>query len=112
MRVNFKIMSQNFNPSTYSETGSTSSIMDYRFTTDLSALQTFSMKFSMVENFIMFFDNWFVDIGDFAFFIQSYLDNAPKMNIRTYDFSYLGTSTFAKKYQLWDTYGYLSFDWS
>lgn len=35
MRVSYKIMGQNFNPSEYQENGSTSSVMKRRFTTDL-----------------------------------------------------------------------------
>ena len=70
------------------------------------------MKFSVVENFIRLFDSWFVDIRDFAFFLSDYIENNPKMNIKTYDYEYLGSSTFSKKYQLTPIYGYYSVDYS
>lgn len=46
----------------------------------------------------MLFDSWFVDLSDFAFFFTSYIESAPKMNIKTYDFEYLGSSTSESKF--------------
>lgn len=69
MRVYYKIMGQNFNPSEYSQNLKTSSVMKRRFTTDLMTLFTVSMKIGVRENKISLFDSWFVDLRDFAFFI-------------------------------------------
>jgi len=81
MRVSYKIMGQNFNPSEYSQNLKTSSVMKRRFTTDLMTQFTVSMKIGVRENHISLFDSWFVDLRDFAFFIKKYIDGAPKMNI-------------------------------
>ena len=51
-------------------------VIKYRFTTDLLALSSRSMKFSIKENFIRFFNSWFVDLRDFTFFIKKYIKNA------------------------------------
>ena len=51
-------------------------VIKYRFTTDLLTLSSRSMKFSIKENFIRFFNSWFVDLRDFTFFIKKYIKNA------------------------------------
>ena len=56
------------------------------------------MKIGVRENKISLFDSWFVDLRDFAFFIQKYIDSAPKMNILVYDLEFMGTSNFSPKY--------------
>ena len=96
VRVEYKILGQNFNPSRFEENGATTPVIKRRFTTDLMSDFTQSMKFSVVENFVRFFNSWFVDLRDFTFFIQGYIDSSAKMNIRTYDFDFLGTSTSLK----------------
>lgn len=112
MRVNYKIMAQNFNPKEYSESGKTTSVIRRRFTTDLMAAFSQSMKFNVVENTVALFNSWFVDLRDFRFFIKSYINNNIQYNIHTYDFTYTGTSFFAPKYSTIDIYGYFSLDWS
>ena len=87
-------------------------VIKYRFTTDLLTLSSRSMKFSIKENFIRFFNSWFVDLRDFTFFIKKYIKNAEQMNLRTYSFDYLGQSQFAQKYTNNPIYGYLSIDFS
>ena len=74
MRLTYKIMAQMFNPEQFSETQSVSPAMKRRFTTDLMKDFTQSMKYSVIENFVRFFDFWFVDLRDFTFFIQGYID--------------------------------------
>ena len=76
MRVTYKIMSQNFNPKEYSQNGRTTTVMRKRFTTDLMSNFVQSMKFTIVENSLRFFDNWFIDLRDFTFFIKSYIDGS------------------------------------
>jgi len=44
-------------------------VIKRRFTTDLLKFSTRSMKFSVKENFVRFFNSWFVDLRDFTFFI-------------------------------------------
>lgn len=90
VRLEYKIMAQNFNPKTYSQEGQMTHVMKRRFSTDLMLDFSQSMKFSVVENFIRLFDSWFIDIRDFTFFLKSYIDNNPKMNIKTYNYDFLG----------------------
>lgn len=112
MRVNFKIMGQNFNPKEYKENGKTTSVIRRRFTSDLMAAFSQSMKFTVVENAIELFDLWFVDLRDFRFFLEGYIETDVQFNLRTHDFNYIGTSFFAPKYQTNAIYGYYSIDWS
>ncbi len=61
-----------------------------RFNTDLMSDFSVSVKYSIRENCIKLFNAWVVDLRDFAFFLSNYIENAPKMNIKTYDFVYNG----------------------
>jgi len=69
VRVEYKIMSQNFNPSDYKKNDSTTTVIRKRFTTDLMTEFVQSMKYTIVESTLLFFDEWFVDLRDFTFFI-------------------------------------------
>ena len=112
IRMTYKIMAQNFNPEQYAEDGKMRPIIKRRFTTDLMLDFSQSMKFSVIENFIRLFDSWFVDFRDFTFFLSGYIDGNPKMNLRTYDYEFLGTSNFSQKYQAESIFGFFSVDWS
>ena len=83
-----------------------------RFTTDLMSNFVQSMKYSVGANIIKFFDLWFVDLRDFAFFLKSYISSDPKFNIRIQSFDFSGTAVFAAKYAENPIYGYFSVDWS
>lgn len=65
-----------------------------RLNTDLQTIFSTSVKFGVVENYIKFFDYWFVDLRDFAFFIPGYIENSPNMNIKEISFDALGQATF------------------
>lgn len=64
--------------------------MKKRFNTDLMSDFSVSVKYSIRENSIKLFNAWVLDLRDFAFFLSNYIETAPKMNIKSYDFVYNG----------------------
>ena len=95
VRVNWKIMAQNFNPDYYAEHNEMQPVIKHRFNTDLMKAFTSSTKFGIIKNDIRFFDYWFVDLRDFLFFLPGFLANNPKMNLVDFTFDPLGTAIFS-----------------
>ena len=106
VRVNWKIMSQLFNPDYYTKNDSLLSVIKRRFNSDLMTSFSTSVKFAVISNHIKFFDYWFIDLRDFSFFIPGYIENNPKMNLREVSFDPLGQSIFNKNLIKNIAYGY------
>jgi hypothetical protein len=81
IRLNYKIMTRSFNPHNYEKNRELDLIIQRRFTTDVTLTQSLSMKFSVVESEIRFFDSWLLDLRDFSFFLKRYLNNSPDQQI-------------------------------
>ena len=112
VRVEWKIMAQNFNPKNFKDTGTMQSVIKRRFNSDLNTEMSISNKFGVIKNDIRLFDDWFIDIRDFLFFMPDYLNTNPDMNIYTFSFDYLGQAIFNQELILNYFYGYYSLDLS
>ena len=112
VRLNYKIMSQNFNPDEYRTKGETTSVILNRFTSDLVEHFTQSIKYLITETQVQFFDSRFIDFSDFTFFFSPEKRKEGQYNIKVGTFEYIGTSFFSSDRQDQDEFGYFGVDFS
>ena len=110
IRVDYKMMTQEFIPDLFEQYGVTSPVISKRRLTDLMDDFAISNTLNVVKTVITVVESFLNNLNGLDWLLQQDNSNVQNDNIIVYDFIDNGTTFFGEKYQEDETYGYLSVD--